>query len=53
MNKNPGVTWWWYAGEDAPHLASTFSTDGSRAVDLRTYFVNGQRLFTAIELIDH
>jgi hypothetical protein len=53
MNPNPGLQSYWYYGQTASTLPGTFSTNNARPFDLKTYFNNGQREFTVIEIQNH
>ena len=42
--------WWWYYGESANALTALFTQNAAWLRDVKTYFVNGQRVFTTIML---
>jgi hypothetical protein len=48
MQQNPGVYWWWYYGLSAADLGDRVSQNGARLIDVKSYFVNGNRRFAAI-----
>jgi hypothetical protein len=53
MNKFPtpgGRGWWWYYGEDAADLTNLYNVNAAWLRDVKTYEVNGQRVFTALML---
>ncbi len=52
MNHNPGVAWWWYTNIEAGNIGGLAQDNGARVFDLKSYFVNGSRRFTAIMLQD-
>lgn len=53
MNQNTtGEFWWWYFGLNANQVGDRLSQNGARPLDVKTYFVNGSRLFVTIMLND-
>jgi hypothetical protein len=53
MNKlpTPGSTgWWWYFGENALQVTSLYENKSAWLRDVKTYSLNGQRVFTALLL---
>ena len=53
MNKLPtlgGRGWWWYYGQSAAELTNLYTRDAAWLRDVKTYAVNGQRVFTALLL---
>jgi hypothetical protein len=53
MNKLPTPTgngWWWYFGVNAAELASLYDLNNAWLRDVKTYQLNGQRVFTAVML---
>jgi outer membrane protein assembly factor BamB len=53
MDKEPtpgGKGWWWYYGESAGELTSLYTQNAAWLRDVKTYDINGERVFTAIML---
>jgi hypothetical protein len=53
MNKLPtpaGKGWWWYYGVNAVELTSLYNLNAAWFRDVKTYQLNGQRVFTALML---
>jgi hypothetical protein len=53
MNKFPtpgGRGWWWYYGEDAADITNLYKFNAAWLRDVKSYEVNGQRVFTALML---
>jgi len=51
MEKFPvpsGPGWWWYYGETPAELANRSTLNGAWIRDVKTYQLNGQRVFTAL-----
>ncbi len=51
MNQfSPGFSWWWAAGQTAAQVQALWQTDKARIYDLKSYVVNGTRLFAVAML---
>jgi hypothetical protein len=53
MDKLPtpgGRGWWWYYGETAAELTNLYTQHAAWLRDVKTYDINGQRVFTALLL---
>jgi len=53
INKLPtpgGKGWWWYYGENALELTSLYTQNAAWLRDVKTYQINGERVFTALML---
>jgi outer membrane protein assembly factor BamB len=53
MEKLPtpgGHGWWWYYGESATELTSLYTENAAWVHDVKSYEVNGQKVFTALML---
>jgi hypothetical protein len=51
MNQfSPGFSWWWAANQTAAQVQALWQTDKARIYDLKSYVVNGTRLFAVAML---
>lgn len=46
----PGFQWFWYYGKSAADVTSLWQSNGARIYDLKSYVVNGTRLFALLML---
>jgi CubicO group peptidase (beta-lactamase class C family) len=46
QNPDPGIAWWTYYSYDESHINGFLSQNHARPVDVKSYVVNGQTLFT-------
>ncbi len=52
MERAQGEHWWWYFNVSESELNDLVAQDGARIIDVESFFIGGQKLFTAVLLND-